>query len=79
MPVRADYDDAGSLLAALRGVDVLVFVSGDGEAARMLVQHENVVRAASACGERAGRPGLPGRRRAVPGCARAVAAERSAP
>jgi NAD(P)H dehydrogenase (quinone) len=50
VPVRADYDDAGSLRAALRGVDVLVFVSSDGEAARMLVQHENVVRAASACG-----------------------------
>jgi NAD(P)H dehydrogenase (quinone) len=50
VPVRADYDDAGSLRAALHGVDVLVFVSSDGEAARMLVQHENVVRAASACG-----------------------------
>lgn len=50
VPVYADYDDAGSLRAALRGVDVLVFVSSDGDAARMLVQHENVVRAASACG-----------------------------
>ncbi|MDR7380624.1 NmrA family NAD(P)-binding protein [Promicromonospora iranensis] len=50
VPVHADYDDPGSLRAALGGVDVLVFVSSDGEAARMLVQHENVVRAASACG-----------------------------
>ncbi|MFI2364257.1 NmrA family NAD(P)-binding protein [Promicromonospora sp. NPDC019610] len=44
--VGADYDEPGSLVAALGGVDVLVFVSGDGEAARMLVQHQNVVRAA---------------------------------
>ncbi|MFD6448761.1 NmrA family NAD(P)-binding protein [Promicromonospora sp. NPDC060204] len=44
--VRADYDEPGSLVAALGGVDVLVFVSGDGEAARMVVQHQNVVRAA---------------------------------
>ena len=44
--VYADYDDLSSLRAALVGVDVLVFVSGDGEAARMLVQHQNVVRAA---------------------------------
>jgi NAD(P)H dehydrogenase (quinone) len=45
--VYADYDDLASLRAALVGVDVLVFVSGDGEAARMLVQHGNVVRAAA--------------------------------
>jgi NAD(P)H dehydrogenase (quinone) len=50
VPVFGDYDDVGSLRSALRGVDVLVFVSGDGEAARMLVQHENVVRAAAAGG-----------------------------
>ncbi|MFD2795353.1 NmrA family NAD(P)-binding protein [Promicromonospora vindobonensis] len=46
VPVRADYDDAASLVSALRGVDVLVFVSSDGEAARMMVHHANVVRAA---------------------------------
>lgn len=44
--VHADYDDPASLRAALRGVDTLVFVSGDGEAARMLLQHGNVVTAA---------------------------------
>ncbi|MFD7026031.1 NmrA family NAD(P)-binding protein [Promicromonospora sukumoe] len=48
--VRGDYDDPGSLVAALEGVDVLVFVSGDGEAARMVVQHQNVVRAAADAG-----------------------------
>jgi len=42
----ADYDDPASLAAALRDVDVLVFVSSDGEAARMMVHHQNVVRAA---------------------------------
>ncbi|WP_020015344.1 NmrA family NAD(P)-binding protein [Promicromonospora sukumoe] len=48
--VYADYDDPASLRAALVGVDTLVFVSGDGEAARMLVQHGNVVRAAADAG-----------------------------
>ncbi|WP_169736362.1 NmrA family NAD(P)-binding protein [Promicromonospora kroppenstedtii] len=48
--VYADYDDLASLRAALVGVDTLVFVSGDGEAARMLVQHGNVVRAAADSG-----------------------------
>lgn len=48
--VYADYDDLSSLRAALVGVDTLVFVSGDGEAARMLVQHGNVVRAAAESG-----------------------------
>ncbi|MCP2265389.1 NmrA family NAD(P)-binding protein [Promicromonospora thailandica] len=41
----ADYEDPGSLRAALAGVEVLVFVSSDGEAARMMVHHQNVVRA----------------------------------
>ncbi|MFC8799277.1 NmrA family NAD(P)-binding protein [Promicromonospora sp. NPDC057138] len=50
VPVFADYDDAASLRLALRGVDVLVFVSSDGEAARMLVHHRNVVEAAAASG-----------------------------
>lgn len=46
--VHADYDDPASLGLALRGVDVLVFISSDGEAARMMVHHRNVVEAASA-------------------------------
>ncbi|MFD1824328.1 NAD(P)H-binding protein [Mumia zhuanghuii] len=44
-PVRADYDDPASLRTALAGVDTLVFVSSDGEAARMMTHHANVVRA----------------------------------
>jgi NAD(P)H dehydrogenase (quinone) len=42
----ADYTNLASLQSALRGVDVLVFVSSDGDAARMMVHHQNVVRAA---------------------------------
>ncbi|WP_407317814.1 NAD(P)H-binding protein [Isoptericola halotolerans] len=48
--VHADYDDLGSLESALYGVDALVFVSSDGDAARMMIHHENVVRAADTCG-----------------------------
>jgi NAD(P)H dehydrogenase (quinone) len=48
--VPADYDDLASLESALRGVDVLVFISSDGDAARMVVHHQNVVRAAETCG-----------------------------
>ncbi|MDN5854493.1 MAG: NAD(P)H-binding protein [Actinomycetia bacterium] len=43
----ADYDDLPALRRALDNVDVLVFVSSDGAAARVLNQHANVVRAAS--------------------------------
>lgn len=43
----AEYTDLRSLQTALRGVDVLVFVSSDGDAAKMMVHHQNVVRAAS--------------------------------
>jgi NAD(P)H dehydrogenase (quinone) len=43
---NADYDDPAALRAALRGVDTLVFVSSDGETARLLVHHDNVIRAA---------------------------------
>jgi NAD(P)H dehydrogenase (quinone) len=50
VPVYADYDDAASLRLALRGVEVVVFVSSDGEAARMMVHHRNVVEAAAATG-----------------------------
>lgn len=45
--VRADYTDLDSLRSALRGVDVLVFISSDGEAARMMIHHQHVVRAAA--------------------------------
>jgi NAD(P)H dehydrogenase (quinone) len=41
----ADYSDLRSLQEALRGVDVLVFVSSDGDAAKMMIHHQNVVRA----------------------------------
>jgi NAD(P)H dehydrogenase (quinone) len=42
----ADYMDLAALRVALRGVDTLVFVSSDGETARLLMHHHNVVRAA---------------------------------
>jgi NAD(P)H dehydrogenase (quinone) len=45
--VYADYTDLDSLRSALRGIDTLVFISSDGEAARMMVHHQNVVRAAA--------------------------------
>lgn len=43
---RAEYTDLESLRAALRGTDVLVFISSDGDAAKMMIHHQNVVRAA---------------------------------
>lgn len=46
----ADYADPVSLRSALRDVDTLVFVSGDGEATKMLLHHQNVVRAAADSG-----------------------------
>jgi uncharacterized protein YbjT (DUF2867 family) len=45
----APYDNPSALRAALDGVDTLVFVSGDGEAARVVVHHRNVVQAATQC------------------------------
>lgn len=48
--VAADYADPVALRAALRGVDTLVFVSSDGEAAKVLLHHQNVVRAAADSG-----------------------------
>ena len=45
----AAYDDPAALRDALRGVDTLVFVSSDGEAARVLVHHLNVITAAEHC------------------------------
>jgi NAD(P)H dehydrogenase (quinone) len=46
----APYDDPSALRAAFEGVDTLVFVSSDGEAARVIVHHRNVLDAASRCG-----------------------------
>jgi NAD(P)H dehydrogenase (quinone) len=46
----APYDDPSALRAALDGVDTLVFVSSDGEAARVIVHHRNVLQAATRCG-----------------------------
>jgi NAD(P)H dehydrogenase (quinone) len=48
--VAADYADPAALCAALRGIEVLVFISSDGEAARVLLHHQNVVRAAAGAG-----------------------------
>jgi NAD(P)H dehydrogenase (quinone) len=48
--VTADYGDPAALRAALRGIEVLVFISSDGEAARVLLHHQNVVRAAADAG-----------------------------
>ena len=45
----APYDNPSALRAALDGVDTLVFVSSDGEAARVIVHHRNVVQAATEC------------------------------
>lgn len=42
----ADYRDLASIRAALSGVDRLVFVSSDGDAAKLLVHHHNLLRAA---------------------------------
>ncbi|MEU5943692.1 NAD(P)H-binding protein [Micromonospora sp. NPDC047548] len=42
----APYDDPAALRAALDGVDTLVFVSSDGEAARVIVHHHKVLDAA---------------------------------
>ncbi len=46
----ADYDDPASLLAALAGVDTLVFVSSDGVAESVERHHEHVVAAAVEAG-----------------------------
>jgi NAD(P)H dehydrogenase (quinone) len=45
----APYDNLSALRTALDGVDTLVFVSSDGEAARVIVHHRNVVEAATQC------------------------------
>lgn len=48
--VLADYADVAALRVALSMVDTLVFVSSDGEAAKVLAHHDNVVRAAAESG-----------------------------
>ncbi|MEV0716518.1 NAD(P)H-binding protein [Asanoa sp. NPDC050611] len=42
----APYDDRAALRAAFEGVHTLVFVSSDGEAARVVTHHRNVLAAA---------------------------------
>jgi NAD(P)H dehydrogenase (quinone) len=46
----APYDDQSALRSALEAFDTLVFVSSDGEAARVIVHHRNVLQAATDCG-----------------------------
>ena len=46
----APYDRPAALRSALADVDTLVFVSSDGEAARVIVHHRNVLDAAAECG-----------------------------
>lgn len=47
---NADYDDPQALRRALRGADKLIFISSDGEAAKVLLHHQNVLAAARDCG-----------------------------
>ena len=46
----AGYADPEALSTALRGVDTLVFVPGDGPVAQVMAHHHNVIRAARASG-----------------------------
>lgn len=46
----APYDDVAAMRLALSGVDTLVFVSSDGEAAKIILHHQNVLRAAQDAG-----------------------------
>lgn len=43
---NADYADPQALRQAMRGADKLVFISSDGEAAKVLLHHQNVIAAA---------------------------------
>jgi NAD(P)H dehydrogenase (quinone) len=45
---NADYGRPGGPRTAVRDVDTLVFVSSDGETARLLIHHRNVIDAAIA-------------------------------
>lgn len=47
---QADYSDRAALRRAFDGIDTLVFVSSDGEAANVLYHHHNVIHAAAAAG-----------------------------
>jgi NAD(P)H dehydrogenase (quinone) len=46
----APYDDRAALRTALDGVGTLVFVSSDGEAAKIILHHQNVLYAAADAG-----------------------------
>jgi NAD(P)H dehydrogenase (quinone) len=46
----APYEDVVALRSALSGVDTLVFVSSDGEAAKIILHHQNVLQAAQDAG-----------------------------
>jgi NAD(P)H dehydrogenase (quinone) len=48
----APYEDVAALRRALSGVDTLVFVSSDGEAAKIILHHQNVLEAAVSAGVR---------------------------
>ena len=47
---NAPYDDPAAVGKALRGIDTLVFVSSDGEAAKVVLHHVNMLRAAADSG-----------------------------
>jgi NAD(P)H dehydrogenase (quinone) len=47
---NADYGDPQALRAAMRGADKLIFISSDGEAAKVLLHHQNVIAAAKDAG-----------------------------
>lgn len=47
---NADYGDPQALRQAMRGADKLIFISSDGEAAKVLLHHQNVLAAAQDTG-----------------------------
>lgn len=47
---QADYHDPAQLREGIAGLETLVFVSGDGEAASLLLAHRNIVDAIDLCG-----------------------------
>lgn len=48
--VEANYDNKNSLLTAFKGVDKLIFISGNADTDTRIKQHENVVEAAKETG-----------------------------
>jgi NAD(P)H dehydrogenase (quinone) len=44
----APYDDPDALATAMRGADTLVFIGSDGEADRVLLHHQHILKAAAA-------------------------------